>query len=42
MYQMKHEKTGLELVWISREEENKVFGIGFETLLGMIQVYFIF
>ena len=32
MYQMKHEKTGLELVWISREEENKVFGIGFETL----------
>ena len=32
MYQMKHEKTGLELVWISREEENKVIGIGFETL----------
>ena len=32
MYQMKHEKTGLELVWITREEENKVVGIGFETL----------
>lgn len=32
MYQMKHEKTGLELVWLSREEENKVFGISFETL----------
>ena len=29
MYQMKHEKTGIELVWISREEENKVFCIGF-------------
>ena len=32
MYQMKHIKTGLELVWISRKEENKVFGISFETL----------
>lgn len=32
LYQMKHLKTGLELVWISREEENKVFGICFETL----------
>ena len=32
MYQMKHIKTGLELVWISRKEENKVFGISFKTL----------
>ena len=28
----KHEKTGLELVWLKREEENKTFAIAFETL----------
>ena len=32
MYQLRHEKTGLELVWIKRDEENKTFGIGFQTI----------
>lgn len=32
LYRMVHEKTGLELVWLSRDEENKTFGIAFETL----------
>lgn len=32
MYRMVHDKTGLELVWLSRDEENKTFGIAFETL----------
>ena len=32
LYQMTHDKTGLELVWLKREEENKTFGIAFETL----------
>ena len=32
MYHFRHEKTGLELVWISRTEENKTFGIAFQTL----------
>ena len=27
-----HEKTGLELVWLERDEENKTFAIAFETL----------
>lgn len=31
-YRMTHEKTGLELVWLKRDEENKTFGIAFETL----------
>ncbi len=32
MYRLTHDKTGLELVWLKREEENKTFGIAFETL----------
>lgn len=32
MVRMTHEKTGLELVWLRRAEENKTFGIAFETL----------
>ncbi len=28
----KHERTGLELVWLKRDEENKTFGIAFKTL----------
>ncbi len=32
LYRMEHDKTGLELVWLSRDEENKTFGIAFETL----------
>ena len=32
LYRMVHDKTGLELVWLSRDEENKTFGIAFETL----------
>ncbi len=32
LYRMTHDKTGLELVWLKRAEENKTFGIAFETL----------
>lgn len=32
LYQMTHEKTGLELVWLKRDEENKTFGIAFKTV----------
>lgn len=32
MYHMRHEKTGLELIWLARDEENKTFGIAFQTL----------
>lgn len=32
MYRMVHDRTGLELVWLKRDEENKTFGIAFETL----------
>lgn len=30
--EMTHNKTGAELAWIKRSEENKTFGIAFETL----------
>ena len=30
--EMEHIKTGLEIVWIKRDEENKTFGIAFKTL----------
>jgi presequence protease len=32
LYCYTHEKTGLRLVWLKREEENKTFAIAFETL----------
>ena len=32
LYEMTHEKTGLKLAWLKRDEENKTFGIAFETL----------
>lgn len=32
LYRMTHDKTGLELVWLKRDEENKTFGVAFETL----------
>lgn len=32
LYRMTHDKTGLELVWLKRAEENKTFGVAFETL----------
>ena len=32
LFQMTHDKTGLGLVWLKRDEENKTFGIAFETL----------
>ena len=32
LYQFKHIRTGLELVWLKRDEENKSFCIAFETL----------
>ncbi len=31
LYEMVHEKTGAELVWLKRDEENKTFCIGFKT-----------
>ncbi len=31
MYEMVHEKTGLKLLWLDRDEENKTFGIAFPT-----------
>ena len=32
LHEMEHEPTGLKLVWLEREEENKTFGIAFRTL----------
>ena len=32
LIEMTHEKTGLQLAWIKRGEENKTFGIAFKTL----------
>lgn len=32
LYRMTHDRTGLELVWLKRDEENKTFGVAFETL----------
>ena len=32
MVRMRHVRTGLELVWLNRAEENKTFGIAFRTL----------
>ena len=32
LYKLYHKQSGLGLVWLSREEENKTFGIAFKTL----------
>ena len=32
LHHLRHEKTGLEVVWLEREEENKTFGIAFQTI----------
>ena len=32
MYEMTHEKTGAQLVWLKRDDENKTFCIGFRTI----------
>ena len=32
LYELQHEKTGLKLVWLQRDDENKTFGIAFTTL----------
>lgn len=32
LYRMTHDKTGAQLVWLKRDEENKTFGIAFRTL----------
>ena len=32
LYQMKHEKTGADLIWLKRQDENKTFCIGFKTI----------
>ncbi|MBQ9329017.1 MAG: insulinase family protein [Solobacterium sp.] len=32
LYELTHEKTGAELVWLSRADENKTFCIGFKTI----------
>lgn len=31
MHEMRHKKTGLKLVWLERDEENKTYGIAFPT-----------
>ncbi len=31
LYQMEHKKSGAKLVWLDRQEENKTFGISFQT-----------
>ena len=32
MYEMTHDRTGAELLWLKREDENKTFCIGFKTI----------
>ncbi len=32
LWEMRHEKTGAQLAWIDRKDENKAFGIAFKTL----------
>ena len=32
MHYLRHERTGLELVWLERDEVNMTFGIAFPTL----------
>ena len=32
LYQLRHNRTGLEAVWLDRPEENMTFGIAFKTL----------
>lgn len=32
LIELTHDKTGLEALWLKRDEENKTFGIAFETL----------
>ena len=31
LWQLEHERSGARLVWLEREEENKTFGIAFQT-----------
>ena len=32
LWEMEHEKTGAQLIWLDREDENKTFGIAFKTI----------
>lgn len=32
LWEMEHEKTGAQLVWLDRPDENKTFGIAFKTI----------
>ena len=32
LYRMEHEKTGAELVWLDRADDNKTFAIAFKTI----------
>ena len=32
LYEMEHEKTGAQLCWLKREDENKTFAITFKTI----------
>lgn len=32
LYEMKHQKSGAELVWLSNGEENKLFSVAFKTI----------
>lgn len=32
LIELTHDKTGLQAIWIKRPDENKTFGVAFETL----------
>ena len=32
LWEMVHEKTGAQLAWLDRADENKTFGIAFKTI----------
>ena len=32
LWEMEHEKTGAQLLWLERADENKTFAIAFKTL----------
>ena len=32
LWEMEHEKTGAQLAWLDRADENKTFGIAFKTI----------
>ncbi len=32
LYRMEHQKTGADLVWLKRDDDNKTFSVGFKTI----------